>query len=117
MVQNNAQDVLIFFHATWCGYCKNFSPVYDKLGELYLSNRDKVIIAKIDAIENDIDDIMEGIVVESFPTLYYVSGPKNGKKAVLYEGSRELPDLIEYINTNSGTSVTTENDSASHVEL
>lgn len=97
--------MLIFFHATWCGHCKNFSPIYDQLGELFQSSKEKVLISKIDSIDNDIDDIMEGIEVESFPTLYYVTGTKGKKMASLYEGGRELADLVDYINANSGTSV------------
>ena len=103
-MQNNDKDVLIFFYANWCGYCQKFSPIFDELGDKFQLS-DNIVIAKIDAIENDIDDIMAGIVVESFPTLYHVSGNKNEKAAVLYEGSRELKELIEYINLHSGTTV------------
>lgn len=113
LVQNQDKDVLVFFHASWCGYCQKFSPIYDELGEKFHSS-ENIVIAKIDAIENDIDDIMEGVVVESFPTLYYVSGPKNEKTAVLYEGSRDLKDLIEYVNFQSGSSVSVDVD---HSEL
>ena len=109
-MQNTDKDLFVFFYAAWCGYCQNFTPIFDELGEKFQTS-DNVVIAKIDSIENDIDEIMDGIVVDSFPTLYFISGAKNEKKAVLYEGSRELKDMIEYINLNSGSSVTVDNHS------
>ena len=93
LVKRDDRNMLIFFYASWCGHCQSFTPVFDALAEHYKS-AGNFVFAKIDAIENDIDDIMDGIRVESFPTLYHISGPSNNRKATLYDGSRELTDLI-----------------------
>lgn len=105
MVQNNDQDALVFFYAPWCSHCQSFSRVFDQLGALFASSRDKLVVAKIDSIDNDIDDIMKGVVVESFPTLYFVSGARGAKEAVRYEGDRALAGLVEFINDKVGTAV------------
>lgn len=59
--------------APWCGHCKELAPTWEKLGEKY-ADHDDIIIAKMDAIANEI----ESIKVEGFPTLKYF--PAGGKE-------------------------------------
>lgn len=47
-------DVFIEFYAPWCGHCKSLAPKYDALAEK-LAGISSVVIAKIDATENEID--------------------------------------------------------------
>lgn len=60
------KNVFVFFHAPWCGHCKRLVPQWEKLALSY-ANNDKVIIAKIDATANDVDDGYTDI--QGFPTL------------------------------------------------
>lgn len=48
------KDVLIEFYAPWCGHCKSLAPKYDALAEK-LAGVPSVMIAKMDATENEID--------------------------------------------------------------
>merc|ERR1712223_130956 len=90
LVTQNTKDVLIEFYAPWCGHCKKLVPTYDELGEKMAD--EEVEIVKMDATANDVP---AGFNVRGFPTLFWY--PKDTKKAVSYDGGRELDDFVKYI--------------------
>jgi len=94
LVTKSEKDVLIEFYAPWCGHCKKLAPVFDELGEK-MKDED-VEIVKMDATANDVP---AGYDVKGFPTLFWV--PKDSKKAVPYNGGRELDDFVKYIAEKS----------------
>ena len=83
-------DHFIKFMAPWCGHCKKLVPTYDELGEKMAD--EEVEIVKMDATANDVP---AGFNVRGFPTLFWY--PKDTKKAVSYDGGRELDDFVKYI--------------------
>ena len=48
-VQNSAQPVLVDFWATWCGPCRMFGPIVDKLAEDY---RGRLKVVRVDIDQN-----------------------------------------------------------------
>jgi len=92
IVNDNSKDVLIEFYAPWCGHCKSLAPKYDELAKK-LRKESNIVIAKMDATENDVPKQYE---VQGFPTIYFA--PKNSKNNPRkFEGGREVDDFIKYL--------------------
>jgi len=87
------KDVFVEFYAPWCGHCKRLAPEYEKVGEAF-SDVESVIIAKIDATENDTPEDIKG-----FPTLLFY--PKGETTAVKYGGDRKQEAIIEWIKEHA----------------
>jgi protein disulfide-isomerase A1 len=94
LVIDSEQDVLLEFYAPWCGHCKSLAPKYEELAALYKPHLDKVIIAKVDATQNDVPDEIQG-----FPTIkLFKAGSKDAP--IDYSGSRSIEDLAKFISEN-----------------
>lgn len=59
------KDVLVEFYAPWCGHCKALAPKYDELAKK-LEGVDSVVVAKMDATENEIDVAGVGLYFRGF---------------------------------------------------
>jgi protein disulfide-isomerase A1 len=98
IVLDENKDVFVEFYAPWCGHCKNLAPKYEELAKKLENARDKLVIAKIDATENDTPN--SGVQIQGFPTLYlYPAGQKNNP--ILYEGSRTVADMTDFIKKHA----------------
>lgn len=99
IVYNNDKDVFVKYYATWCGHCKSLAPKYDEVAKAFEKDAN-VIIAKMDAAENDLDE--QQFEVTGFPTLYFFkAGSKDA--AIRYNGERTAEGITEFINKNRGT--------------
>jgi len=92
-VVGKEKSVFVEFYAPWCGHCKKLAPEYDKVGEKFKGSQN-VVIAKIDATENDTPEEIKG-----FPTLMFY--PKGSLKGTKYEGGRKASDMIEWLEKNT----------------
>ncbi|CAI2179072.1 2892_t:CDS:2 [Funneliformis geosporum] len=102
IVYDATKDVLVEFYAPWCGHCKKLAPTYEKLGEAYKAATDKIIIAKMDATENDLP-VKATFKVSGFPTIKLFKAGDN--EIVDYQGDRSYENIVEFLNTNAITKV------------
>jgi thiol-disulfide isomerase/thioredoxin len=70
-------DVLLLdFHASWCGPCKNIAPFLDELRHQYsdpLRCR-RLVLVKIDVDEDGNQDLMDMYSVKAMPTFVWIIG-------------------------------------------
>jgi protein disulfide isomerase family A protein 3 len=74
-------------------------PKWDELAKKLQANKDKVVIAKIDATANDLPPQYPA---NGFPTIYWVSRGK-GTTPQRYDGGREVKDLEAYVRSHVST--------------
>lgn len=103
------KDVFVEFYAPWCGHCQRLAPIWESLGEKY--KPDNVVIAQMDATENDIP-AEAPFKVQGFPTLKFK--PAGSDEFLDYNGDRSLESLTEFVESNrkSAASNTSASDAA-----
>ncbi|KAF8897574.1 protein disulfide isomerase [Infundibulicybe gibba] len=102
VVFDDSKDVFVEFYASWCGHCKRLKPTWDSLGDKYASIKDRLVIAKMDAPENDLPASVP-FRVTGFPTLKFK--PAGSKEFVDYEGDRSLENLVAFVEENAKNSL------------
>lgn len=95
-----SKAALVEFYAPWCGHCKQLTPKYEKLGEIFAGEQG-VVVGKVDATEEDGGVLATKYGVTGYPTLKFF--PAGSSEPVDYQGERELEGMLEYINSNAGT--------------
>jgi thiol-disulfide isomerase/thioredoxin len=94
-VSFNSDKVILYnFNTTWCGYSKQFQPVWDEFYKKYSSDSLEIIDAKCD--NDDFKDLCEKYNVEGFPTVIKVTS--TGFKH--YNGHRTVKGLNKFANEN-----------------
>lgn len=63
----NHDIVLIDFWAEWCGPCRMFSPIYEKVSERYADSDVSIAFAKVDTEAEQ--ELAAGFGIRSIPTL------------------------------------------------
>jgi len=81
--------VLIDFWAEWCGPCKTFGPVLEKLEEKYSNN---LHLEKVDVDEDP--EMAAQFRVQSIPTIVLLS---EGKVAGVSQGAMSEPQLQQWL--------------------
>jgi len=84
--------MFVNFFAPWCGHCKKLAPVWDQVGEAFLSESN-VTIAKADCTKAQ--DLCKRLGVERLPTLTLFS---NGSP-LAYTGKKDLGSLTAHVNS------------------
>jgi len=98
IVFDDSKDVFVEFYATWCGHCKRLKPIWDSLGDHFAYVKDRVVIAKMEAQENDIPPSAP-FRVSGFPTLKFK--PAGSKEFLDFDGERSLESLIAFVEEHA----------------
>jgi thiol-disulfide isomerase/thioredoxin len=98
-----ARDVLVVFHAPWCGYCKKLMPELKKLGDAVKRDglSEKILIAEMDMTLNDENSQK----IMSYPTVKLFRGGDN--EEVLYDAgsARTAEALAAFIKEKGSNKV------------
>jgi len=104
----------VMFYAPWCFYCKRLHPTWEELAEM-LNEKEgsRITIAKVDCtVESTLCSEHD---VTGYPTLKYFDAGK--KEGVKFKGSRDLPSLTNFLNTQLGSNLVKKSDDEGTVEV
>lgn len=99
------KDAVIFFHAPWCGHCKEFDPVFKKVAKKMLANNENIVFGKMDATANDVPYMFPPI--KGYPTIFFLSAYEKFDP-IQYQGDRAYKSLKDWINRHSSIFLTEE---------
>lgn len=98
-LSNNDKKTMIFFSADWCGHCKNFKPVWDKLTTP--ENKSKANFINVNCSDNEdekIQEIMTKYSVQGFPTLM-IHDPSNSENSLTeYTDDRSVDKIMSSLS-------------------
>lgn len=89
---------LVEFYAPWCGHCKELTPKYEKLAQVFSGDKN-VLIAKVDATEEE--ELAKKYDISGFPTIKFF--PAGSSEPESYDQARELDAMVAFINEKAGT--------------
>jgi len=104
-IHKTKKDGVIFFHAPWCGHCKEFDPVYKKVAKKMLKNNENIVFGKMDGTANDIPYMFPPI--KGFPAVFFISAYEK-YDPILYQGDRSYKSVKDWINRHSSIFLTDE---------
>lgn len=87
----------MFFHAPWCGHCKQFKPIFEALARSMAANGS----AKFKAVQSDIlqaSKHADKVPIRGFPTIIAF---KNGQQTDSLVGNQGAEALETFVRKNS----------------
>ncbi|NIA13278.1 MAG: thioredoxin fold domain-containing protein [Nitrospiraceae bacterium] len=84
---------LVYFHASWCGACRQYSPVFDRVA---VENGAKAGFVKIDA--DQAQQLARKYKIQYLPTTLLMKGDQEIQRFVGVASERDLLKAIETVN-------------------
>ena len=91
MEYNLNKPSLILFYANWCGYCKEFMPIWDKFKNKI--NTKEYNIVEIESANSFTQKINK---LNGYPTLFYIYGDN----IIEYKDDRNVKSLVKFLKEN-----------------
>lgn len=126
--KTKTSNILVYYYASWCGYCQAFSNEWNKINKHITDNN----ICDVAEIESDELQYVKPLQAhfKGFPSLVLYTkseiikpknnngllnmfmmnannGPKLPKNAIKYDGERTLASVIEFLNKHLNTQEST----------
>jgi protein disulfide-isomerase A1 len=103
-IEDTTKDVLVNFHAPWCGHCIALEPEYEKLGRKY-EGVESVLIGSMDMSGNELTPEMHSRGAElvqriGIPAVLLFSAT-NKAEPIQYEGKRDFEGLSKFLRHNA----------------
>jgi len=102
VVFDDEKDVFVEFYASWCGHCKRLKPIWDQLGDKYAPIKERVVIAKMEAQDNDLPASIP-FRIGGFPTIKLK--PAGSRDFIDYEGDRSFESLVSFLEEHAKNSL------------
>ena len=101
-VIDNDNDVMLVFGANSIRVPGSILlPEYEKAALKLKEKNPKVILARMDATENEV----ESVTITGFPTIKFYPGNKKDKRPMDYNGERTMDGIIKYLQTNCANKI------------
>ncbi|KAF9244476.1 thioredoxin-like protein [Melanogaster broomeanus] len=102
VVFDDSKDVFVEFYAPSfvfvCFALANPSATWDSLGDYYADVNDQIVIAKMDALENDLPGSVS-FHINAYPTLKFK--PAGSHEFIDYYGDRTLESLVSFVEEHA----------------
>mmetsp|Transcript_28497 Transcript_28497/g.72629 ORF Transcript_28497/g.72629 Transcript_28497/m.72629 type:complete len:491 (+) Transcript_28497:2108-3580(+) len=100
---SKAKFMVVEFYAPWCGHCKKLAPEYEQAAATFAREGIDVVLAKVDATEDNNRAISSKYEVRGYPTLKIFRG--NTANPEPYEGPRDAAGIVNYLKKRTGPAV------------
>jgi len=92
------KDAVVFFHAPWCGHCKEFDSIFKKIAKKMKVTNDNIVFGKFDATVNDVPYMFPPL--KGYPSIFFLSAYEKFDP-IQYQGDRTYKSVKDWINRHS----------------
>jgi thiol-disulfide isomerase/thioredoxin len=89
-------NVISYYYLPQCGWCKKFTPNWEKFEEQVKKENLPVTTRKVDASDSENEKEVSEKGITGFPHVQM----NNGKEEVAYDGDRTVADLLKFVTDN-----------------